>query len=103
MQKVLGASVINRCPQKKEFKMIKRFESAYKPGYVLNDHLSSFTVTDKIKRPTTKHDGQPYRFLFGLASDGVYTALSVTRETVGSYPAFSPLPLMRRLFSVALS
>ena len=31
-------------------------------------------------------------FLFGLASDGVYTALSVTREAVSSYLAFSPLP-----------
>ena len=30
--------------------------------------------------------------LFGLASDGVYTALSVTREAVSSYLAFSPLP-----------
>ena len=31
-------------------------------------------------------------FLFGLASDGVYTATSVTREAVSSYLAFSPLP-----------
>ena len=30
--------------------------------------------------------------LFGLASDGVYMALSVTRETVVSYTAFPPLP-----------
>ena len=31
-------------------------------------------------------------FLFGLASDGVYTAASVTRSAVSSYLAFSPLP-----------
>ena len=30
--------------------------------------------------------------LFGLASDGVYTAASVTRSAVSSYLAFSPLP-----------
>ena len=30
--------------------------------------------------------------LFGLASDGVYTATSVTRSAVSSYLAFSPLP-----------
>jgi len=31
-------------------------------------------------------------FLFGLASDGVYTAISVTGDAVSSYLAFSPLP-----------
>ena len=30
--------------------------------------------------------------LFGLASDGVYTAMTVTSHAVGSYPAVSPLP-----------
>ena len=30
--------------------------------------------------------------LFGLASDGVYTAVSVTGNAVSSYLAFSPLP-----------
>ena len=43
-----------------------------KPGYVLNGHLSRPAVTDRLKRPTRKHDGQPYHFLFGLASNGVY-------------------------------
>ena len=32
-----------------------------------------------------------YRFTFGLASGEVYMAFSVTRESVGSYPAFPPL------------
>ena len=31
------------------------------------------------------------RFLFGLASDGVYRALPVTRQAVVSYTAFPPL------------
>ena len=30
--------------------------------------------------------------IFGLASDGVYTATAVTGRTVVSYTAFSPLP-----------
>jgi len=36
-------------------------------------------------------DGPP-AFLFGLASDGVYSALPVTRQAVVSYTAFPPLP-----------
>src|SRR5271170_2256425 len=45
-------------------------------------------------------------FLFGLAPDGVFRALAVTRQAVGFYPTFSPLPHPCRrggLFSVALS
>ena len=37
-------------------------------------------------------------FLFGLASNGVYTAFSVTRQAVVSYTAFSPLPLRAVIF-----
>ena len=37
-------------------------------------------------------DGPP-AFLFGLASDGVYRALTVTRQAVVSYTAFPPLPV----------
>ncbi len=37
-------------------------------------------------------DGPP-AFLFGLASNGVYRALSVTRQAVVSYTAFPPLPV----------
>jgi hypothetical protein len=45
------------------------------------------------------------RRLFGLAPAGVYPAVRVTTNTVGSYPTFSPLPVLAygRLFSVALS
>jgi len=45
-------------------------------------------------------------FLFGLAPDGVFRALPVTRQAVSSYLAFSPLPCpcgQGGLFSVALS
>ena len=36
--------------------------------------------------------GGPRKLLLGLASDGVYTASSVTGRAVVSYTAFSPLP-----------
>ena len=42
--------------------------------------------------PPENMTGSHIRFLFGLASDGVYMASSVTRETVVSYTAFPPLP-----------
>ena len=58
----------------------------------MDEHLSNPAVAGRLKRPTRKHDGPPYRSLFGLASDGVYMAFSVTRETVVSYTAFPPLP-----------
>ena len=48
------------------------YEQNCKPGYVVNDHLSVSTVTNSLKRPTWKRDGQPHSSLFGLASDGVY-------------------------------
>ena len=40
--------------------------------------------------------------MLGLAPDEVYTATSITGSAVGSYPAFSPLPVGGS-FSVALS
>ena len=43
-------------------------------------------------RPTREHGGQPYSPLFGLASDGVCTAPSVTGRPVVSYTAIPPLP-----------
>jgi hypothetical protein len=48
------------------------------------------------------------RHLFGLAPVGVYHAIRVTTNAVGSYPAFSPLPNVESstrggLFSVALA
>ena len=46
--------------------------------------------------PPENMTGSHIRFLFGLASDGVYMASSVTRETVVSYTAFPPLPENQR-------
>ena len=50
-------------------------------------------VAGRLKRPTWRRDGQPHCLLFGLASDVVYMASPVTRGSVVSYTAFSPLPL----------
>ena len=65
--------------------------------------LSPVPLSDPPENMTGSH----IRFLFGLASDGVYMAFSVTRETVVSYTAFPPLPeeskFPRRYLSVALS
>ena len=38
----------------------------------LSDHLSRPSVARRLQRPTWKHDGPPYGFLLGLASNGVY-------------------------------
>ena len=57
-----------------------------------DDHLSSPAVTSRFKRPTYRHDGQPYSLYLGLAPDGVYRAAFVTKDTVVSYTAFPPSP-----------
>ena len=59
----------------------------------MNDHLSRPAVANRLKRPTSRHDGQPYRLSFGLASSGVYRACLVTKTAVSSYLAFPPLPV----------
>lgn len=46
-------------------------KSNYKPGYVLDDHLSRTDVTISFKRPTRDRRAT-LCLLFGLASDGVY-------------------------------
>ena len=57
------------------------------------DHLSRAAVACSLKRPTRKHDGPPFRFLSGLASNGVYIDPPLLPEAaVVSYTAFSPLP-----------
>ena len=52
--------------------IFSQYEQARKPGYVFDGHLSRPAVTNRLKQPTRKHDGPPYHFLFGLASNGVY-------------------------------
>lgn len=43
------------------------------------------------------------QYLLGLATPKVYRAFVVTNKAVGSYPTFSPLPIVRWFFSVALA
>ena len=47
--------------------------------------------------------GHHIAFLFGLASDGVYIAVFVTKYAGSSYLAFPPLHINVRFISVALA
>ena len=52
-----------------------KFGQSYKPGSVLDDHLSRLAIADKLQRPTYREvTGSHPWSLFGLAPDGVYTA-----------------------------
>jgi hypothetical protein len=86
-------------------------QTARKPNFVLDDHSSRRAITDALQQPTRRfrpyihlpgRDG-PSRArrisgcggtpcLFGLAPCGVYQAVGVTPNAVGSYPTVSPLP-----------
>jgi hypothetical protein len=93
-------------------------QAARKPNFVLDDHSSRPDLTIWLKQPTRRfrllasfrkpalHDPErdgPSRArrirgcgetpcLFGLAPCGVYQAVDVTANAVGSYPTVSPLP-----------
>ena len=65
-------------------------EKRCKPGSVVDDHLSWPYVTIRLQyrlngttRPTRKHGGQPYSFLFGLTSSGVYMCLFCYQKSGG--------------------
>ena len=47
--------------------------------------------------PLTGRAGPP--LLFGLAPRGVFRAVSISRDAVGSYPTFSPLPCASLIFN----
>lgn len=47
-----------------------------KPNSVVNGHSSRRTVADTLKQPTRVLGGQPIEHLFGLATSGVYLAMS---------------------------
>ncbi len=69
-------------------------------------HLSTNTVTRIPQRYLLNTLGEtPYMSMFfNLASSGVYIASRVTVRAVGSYPAFSTLPIIiSAVLSVALS
>jgi len=48
-------------------------------------------VTGRCDLPESQTKRAISPLILGLAPDGVYPAFTVTREAVGSYPAFSPL------------
>ena len=76
----------------------------YKPGFVEDDHLSSSTVTDRIKRVSTCRRTASY--LLGadlLAAGRVYLLRVSPRDAVGSYPTHFTLTIAGGFVSVALS
>jgi len=94
-----GVLILSRCLnfRLKQSKTISRVMSCV---IIYPMELSPVPLSDPPENMTGSH----IRFLFGLASDGVYMAFSVTRETVVSYTAFPPLPGKTwRYLSVALS
>ena len=96
---VPGVLILSRCLnfRLKQSKTISRVMSCV---IIYPMELSPVPLSDPPENMTGSH----IRFLFGLASDGVYMAFSVTRETVVSYTAFPPLPGKTwRYLSVALS
>ncbi len=70
---------------------IKKDEQHYKPSSVLDGYLSGPNVATRLKRPTIKHDGQPYRLEFGLASSGVYMCLCCYQQSGELLPRLSTL------------
>ena len=65
--------------------------------------LSSANIYLRIASPLSPSDilinsfgGTPIKEFVNLASGGVYIAPCVTVGAVGSYPAFSTLPLIKR-------
>ena len=96
-------------------------QAARKPNSVLDDHSSRRCLATTLKQPTRRfrpcihlpgRDG-PSRArrisgcgetpcLFGLAPCGVYRAVGVTTNAVGSYPAVSPLPPRACAWSLAV-
>lgn len=62
-------------------------------------HSSGTDVTTRLVQPTRMTGPEPaasnacVSLLFGLAPGGVYLATSITGCAVGSYSAFSPLPV----------
>ena len=84
---VPGVLILSRCLNFRlmQSKTISRVMSCV---IIYPMELSPVPLSDPPENMTGSH----IRFLFGLASDGVYMAFSVTRETVVSYTAFPPLP-----------
>ena len=86
-------NMISRCTIRSEYKPeteISRVLSPLKWFVVI--YLGLSLPADSSVLPDHRA-GHPIAVLFGLAAGGVCTAGPVTRSAVGSYPAFSPLPV----------
>ena len=59
-------------------------QSVVKPGFVVDDHLSSHAIADMIKRVSTGERIALYTDL--LAADRVYLLRMSPYDAVGSYP-----------------
>jgi len=83
-------------------------ERAYKPGSVRGKSRVAAIPLHRaspldVERPTRgfaalSRDRMGHPPLFGLAHDEVCHAMSVAGHAVGSYPTFSPLPLLAVYF-----
>ena len=87
---------------------LKKAQASYKPGSVLDSHLSGLLVTKKLKRATFHHPPKADGLL--LHQVGFTIPRHSWRERGVLLPHFSPLPLFRRvplkwrsIVSVALS
>ena len=63
-----------------------RCEPACKPDPVEDDHLSGAAVTERPRATYPERIGRAALFLLGLAPDGVYLAVPVTRHAGGLLP-----------------
>lgn len=62
-----------------------------------HDHFTRMPIARHLLQPTRKHGRAALdASLFGLAPNGVYPAVPVTRNAVSSYLAISPLPDLHR-------
>ena len=75
---------------------MKWFWKSYKPNSVCalrrRESFVSATDTRNLRRFHATRSGPLLGFLFGLAPDGVFRAVPLTRNAVRSYRTFSPLP-----------
>ena len=72
-------------------------KTVYKPVSVISSYPSRTNITISFKQPTQTLNWS-LTSLFGLAPGGVYLAINVAINAVGSYSTISPLPLRRYIF-----
>ena len=72
-----------------EIREIHYWQPTCKPGFVEDDHLSSYTIADLVKRVSTSERTTLYADL--LAADRVYLLHMSPYDAVGSYPTLFTL------------